>query len=1079
MPEPLLPELVNNPTGMPPTTQKGWNFVPIASLKGVGDNLAAPNDVPPSVLVDAIPAVWGKALVFAYALHEAEHPFHRAAVAAFRGLLAMLALRKRRGYKVEAIQVDLAQSTPAGHRFREAVGSVPPKEVMSDHLNWNKPHIFLFEGEVVGMTSPATLVCPREGGDMPRASARKLTDGYRYIDPIEHMTAEEAGLVARWIEDLRSGLPMGAAVHAWLNMVYQRLNEFEAALIAKAGGAGQGYELDGDALNLPAGGPYGRLRQSIKFAGVPPGAAYTLKLKADRPEARPHLVVYCEDAAEQLGMPEHAVMVTPSVSLSAVRGQNLGENRNMIGTVQLPPQTEWVRPEELLLRELVLVQAHDAFVDVLRIDGSSILETEKRASAILPLNPRLAHYFDPQTLRRNCSFSLRGTSIEFQLRLPVGDGTQKLTARRVYEEKDIVYVDPERLPLFEIWPRCRLNNWKAYFTYWDRFAVARGAIHMAAHPVVAPGLLAQEKRGSQLSLEVRRLEAPPEYIQVSELADGSDEVRRCLGLLIPRYDDAPAVVGSVADIGFDFGTTNTNIFMRVGGSEPAPLKLEIATVQVCKKGAAARDAWLYGYFLPAGGTETAPFLSLLRLRPGAMDGNEPVTDAHVYFYRYFESSTGRSFDEDNVRAHLKWEASARAQKDRSLFLNQLALVAAAEARRRGATTIKYRVSYPTAFSGTAKGQQEASWAVIKAKLDEITGAGTCAVEKAETESIAAAYYFMNLQKDKAQAGVGMVVADIGGGTSDVSIWQDQKLRVQSSLRLSGQEMLIEPIFSLRDRIGGALCGNLTAHRRAAFECVLSKETGLPNFRRQIDALLRDCGEVILQGLVNHIGSPDFERLRSEICVRMAGLFYHMGQMCRFAAWTRLEDGRLPDVFLGGNGSRVMDWLQPPHFEQGGELEKLLTICMAAGAGMNAGTARLQIRVSKEPKSEAAKGLLHLGQGGNLAAERGREAVVSGEAFVSGGDSRGSCQDLTPKQLALGVEVSQLNELRLFLEAYNQAVHSVDLFQRITNAPDVIEKGKDYVVNYCRQQAGKDEEAVELSPLFVMGLLGGLPVAKWS
>jgi cell division ATPase FtsA len=62
-----------------------------------------------------------------------------------------------------------------------------------------------------------------------------------------------------------------------------------------------------------------------------------------------------------------------------------------------------------------------------------------------------------------------------------------------------------------------------------------------------------------------------------------------------------------------------------------------------------------------------------------------------------------------------------------------------------------------------------------------------------TESLAAARYFLTLSDLAASDEKGFVCLDIGGGTTDISIWQKDNgsnHRLQTSLRFAGRDILI-------------------------------------------------------------------------------------------------------------------------------------------------------------------------------------------------------------------------------------------------------------------------------------------------
>jgi len=216
----------------------------------------------------------------------------------------------------------------------------------------------------------------------------------------------------------------------------------------------------------------------------------------------------------------------------------------------------------------------------------------------------------------------------------------------------------------------------------------------------------------------------------------------------------------------------------------------VSTVQLFRQDPAVRAGLLYRYFLPgciSSDPETAPFLSLLRLRPieNPSVPPAPISDAHVCFYR-FQIGSEQLSDRD-VRAHLKWEPDMNGE--RYSFLAQMTLHAMAEAFYGGATDVSLGASYPSAFSATMESQLRSTWENICALMPGLTGV-KCQLQPPETESVASAYHFMN--RLHGMPGVGMVVVDIGGGTTDISIWKEMKLLLQSSIRLSGRQTLLEP-----------------------------------------------------------------------------------------------------------------------------------------------------------------------------------------------------------------------------------------------------------------------------------------------
>jgi hypothetical protein len=1078
MPLLLLPAQKDPAAG----ADRGWNRRKFEALLETANNLAAPPDFPSSVTVDAVPDVWGKALVFAYALRENTHQFHRHARDAFRGFLAMLALRVRRGLPVDVRALSLAQAPSS--KFISAVRKLLPGagEGIGKDAGWDPVYLFLLDGEVVGIASPLTLVAPREGGDMPNAFRLGLTDAFRFTDPVEKLNGAEAALVARWVGDLRAALAnVTASQSTWRTDITTALDAFEKDLNAKV--TAEGLELpkkvDYHPKPLPAldGHPlYAGLAKAIakSAAGV---SMVQLALQRSSGEAKVLLVD--RGAGKRWGVPDSAVQIIDGVTLASLPPGHLGSNKQMLSTVTLPAGYTWKTPEEFLLPQLTVVKSADAFVSVSAVSGMHEIAAKHGLAPLLPLDEELMKYLTADYVARASHFREVRDGIEFVIELPVGDG-RTIPAARIYPFADMNRKDPALMPVMEVWPGWKAPEhgpqWTAYFTFWANAGIEPIYIKPSGS---GDQEVTVEQRGQ---VEVRAMAAPPESLSCFELSGrfGASE-RRKLGLLLPRYPVEEERQGLPYQVGFDFGTTNTEIYLRAGQDAPEPLKLDTGTLQICRTDEATRISLLYRYFIPScspgeeqtATAETAPFLSLLRRRTSAAPGQElrPIRESHVLFYRFSKSYD--QLEDEKVRAHIKWQQDNAGE--RTAFLEQLAIHAALEAVRRGASGIDFYYSYPTAFTETMQEVQDAAWTKIVPAVATLAGV-PCDLKPRQTESVASTYFFEQPEYG-ALSGMGTLVVDIGGGTSDISAWRQRALQIQSSIRLSGREILLEPLERMKTTVLPKLCSGLDS----TVLDPLRTQSG-ERFYRRADALLRTHGDAIVGNLHLWLQDPDYERLRSEVALRFGGLFYYMGLMLRSVGWTDSERPRLPDVYVGGNGCRILNWLAPPVYSITHPVHRLLTAALLAGAGLQPSSNEVKIIVSKQPKSEAACGLLFSISSKLKVADAARAKVIAGESFLAAAGDRPATAELTPDVFGgpAPVRVSDLAELRRYLELYDSlASQPGAILLPMENYRERLSRAADELNDWLITQQETKKEHIQLEPFFVRGVQSATVNARWG
>jgi hypothetical protein len=125
-----------------------------------------------------------------------------------------------------------------------------------------------------------------------------------------------------------------------------------------------------------------------------------------------------------------------------------------------------------------------------------------------------------------------------------------------------------------------------------------------------------------------------------------------------------------------------------------------------------------------------------------------------------------------------------------------------------------------------------------------------------------------------------------------------------------------------------------------------------NFDAYLDSYLRLKGSSVLERLRNASNTDSIQKFRGLLALSYAGLYYYIGLVLRYLN----QDGATP-VYLGGNGSRFINWIDPDgQYSESSEVNQLLAYILAKAGGFCTDDRRDTI-VSVNPKQEAAGGLI--------------------------------------------------------------------------------------------------------------------------
>jgi hypothetical protein len=1050
----MLPRLKSG-GALPALRVREWDYRDANALGELAESLDVTIGEQSQIQIDAIPDVWAKVLGFATVLRDRTHPLHSDAENAFRGFLAFLALTERKRLPVQIQPVSI-QPRPDLGRLLSVCERLRPSVAMTTPGEWDQIFVFQYADSLgrqnAGTTSPLTLVCPNEGMHLNLLAPVPWFQAGRFVNPRGFLNAAERQHIAAWVDHVHALLRtagIGGWQAPWNALMGALLMAFRADL---AGAAVLPAPVLSRRFTLS-----GKLYRVLEAVLAPADVPSDVMIRPLRGTAPGLTLLLCDrDLPRKWTRSREDIVFSGPHTYADVLAQEPGTDHTRLGTIQLPANAEWRKPEELFLPRLTkIVNEPNAFPGALAVPNQEQLDPG--ATPIPPVIPELLGYVRAGDLRNALRYEDTGQGVRVHLRLALSGGDVEI--HKDYTAGDIITTT--KLAAVEIWPAFRHVDWHVYYTFWSS---GQDRMAFRAEPYIPPGeqMVARTTEGNA---EITELGFAPDFLVLSR--DG-----RPIGVLPVAMEELSRATLQPVHAGVDFGTTNSHVGLRVEGVIE-PLALKNCTHRVTNYPAGDRQGLMWRLFLPPE-DETAPFLSFFRTRSGAPNvvPIPPVLNGHILFYNEQHSDLNAT----NIYPRLKWTAGRQVMVE--AYLKQLCLLAAAEAFRLGANSIVWNYSLPSAFPVNTRNQFQVLWGAILGWTQLKTGIPFSGPHWL-TESVAAARYF---SASGAHPVVGTAVADIGGGTSDVSIWQQTHLLWQSSILLSGNELFFAPLFYHRAALIPALLANLSNEELAKqWSAALTNARVFDQFVAQIDPLLRSRGEEII-GRVLSQGSR-LAPVTSVIALGLCGMFYYLGLMIRALReqgtyLDRIEGApATPDLHFGGNGSKLFHWVANGRWFPNSPVNRVFSDMLLSAAQLPERPASgIQIEINTQnPKCEAAYGLVTpIPFATNLfdnTDDRPFTSVIAGEPFSVNGTGSSASGNLTAENLTVGVRAEGIPALRDFVSRFQthvQGQHAV--IEPIPGLDgSLLDQVHLDVINWLGLQQGRNLADVQVEPLFVVGL----------
>lgn len=953
--------------------------------------------------VSSVPDAWARPLIFYSAIRpDSPHPLRSRMVQEWRGLMSLIALHEVQQYPLEFVPVPLVDGVFASALERL---SPPPVQLEPDQAYDFTDVMLLRYGETaIGALSPLTLVYT--AADYPDAlkdANLNLADEDGFLQPPRH--DEEKRYVAEWLLGLQKKL------NAQDSPILDRSDaNDDRAVVSTINGLIDTWitELRAD---LNARGDIDAPFVSVRETPVEPRTSWPaldryrvyeallhpLQREEDR-EGEHHSDLLLE-AKRQRSDVDSVVVITERLLRKdrrvwrAKRLSHLGGDANAaidtffreasgryIDQEDLGKfNARWIRPETYFLTDTLV---HTRSGDALLAEGERALNEGGRY--LLPFRKTILDFFGPNDIRATLKprFTPDDRGVKFSFHLPVGGETIKI--EKYYSRKDPGpdegRAKPVAVPALEIFPDYLDEYWRRYYV----FNGHRDSV--VVRPVVYGNVsvVPQEQTGdvgagaTRRRVEISEItgdRAFPDGLEIQSARDGGEY----WGLiLLGPPDQKPESLAHTWTVGIDFGTSNTNVYRQKEGEDKArPWTFDFSRHirPLTQAPAQEREFLLESFFLPDRPVQL-PIPTGLRVFEDGQK-NHPLLDYFIYFNSTYQPSS-------RVKTDIKWETD---EKDRQteFFLESLLILILIELVSRRAQELKLRCSYPKAFSDTLLKLFQGEWKRVisrvceddrrvletKQTADDIGKKIEIREVYYEKEGVASGEYFASPRTierldQQADTAIAAICLDVGGGTTDISIWSRNHIVYDASVMLAGKQIsdFLRKMPRLREM--------LFSPEAAVALDETKKEP--PHFAARLNLVLKHEEDRVREMLNRHGTRSDITLLRQMITLEFGAIAFYVAALLKAAHQTKEGRGVLDiiaqngiSMHWGGNAAKLITWVDFGTYDEQGIASFMLNVAFYQALQdleVDVNPDALYQRQSPGHKSEASGGLVVLRESGN-------------------------------------------------------------------------------------------------------------------
>ena len=545
----------------------------------------------------------------------------------------------------------------------------------------------------------------------------------------------------------------------------------------------------------------------------------------------------------------------------------------------------------------------------------------------------------------------------------------------------------ESLPTVRCWPAVRLarQQWKAYYvlaqrpgeldialpteTGWEQGV----ALHAADHPGAGHAAM---RHWQTAKTSLWPLYVALRYDHLSLGALPNDQPLKQLRRETP------------ARIAIDFGSNATTMMMR----QSEHIQPALPPADLLKTLLRTRDDMddaLPDEFLPAyccvDPKHPAMVVSVMDMFSDDINRwKTPLLDGHIYYAPDLETILNKN---PNVLYYdLKWGEEGHLRSCLRLFMKQAMLQATLAACMSGSPSVSWRISMPNVLPLAKKESFLNTVRGLTNELAEETGVpltqGEASVSCA-SENHADGLYF--LSQNEVNTVNGYLNMDIGGGTTDLSVWlnNSQTAALEASLLLGCRQILFDSLSTRhRDEFVQDFAQSEPKLRKLVQDLSESFANGAtdPHTRLKnlllLDSFFAEHSAGVTQMMARARSNGDISLLESLLLFNIGFLFRLCGELldqCYYAEESRSQLKEHMQICVAGNGGQFLNC-----FDETTQ-NKLYNLALS-GLNDQHPVRELFLVLSHQPKQEVATGLLYA-TAGLAASVQGLDAAPPAQSAV--------------------------------------------------------------------------------------------------
>ncbi|KKZ13114.1 MAG: hypothetical protein TE42_01720 [Candidatus Synechococcus spongiarum SP3] len=927
--------------------------------------------------INSLPTPWSRVVQIEQAITNTDYPTRGQLLDELFGCLAVVALSDLYNLDLKAEILHLEElrnhREPAVCRFAsslwankpEASQSVlgKPSGVMSD---WDRLMIFMIkdagthQSQPIGFASPSSVLCPTAQLRWPIAGVPWI-DKDRFSDPTPHLSLQQhkqplANWLKQLVEDIlsiesKANTPLADNLCTVLKEFIDRLVGVQAST-----GPDKGEPIPSANRSIMGG--------LLVYSAAPVKLDKNLcrVMLTDKREGNLKPVILVDPSMpRQLQKKESEIQLYGPDTLATISGdaERLRQRYKDITVVT---------PDDLFLDNLTLLPGGNALEHSWlpeKLTARLEMGNWEDTTPLLPFSAGVQKLFSSSELKERVSLavdhSLGCLVVELRLTLEGFDEDHlEYHLERSYPLKEAKLLGS--VPVIAIWPAIPAGRWHKY---WIFSQMVDGLSVDGTEAWEGPERV---ESGSD-SVHYFCSEHFPDLLKVS--------VDQRPGGLIPLESPEPTKdTADLWDVGLDFGTSFTNWAIYDHNHAPRRFPLQSALWPVTAANAEVQEELLNRYFLPQTmypEGDNPPTSTSLSVMGGGNKVNSDREKPPELFHeaRLHIPQPGEAF-KSHLRTGFKWEHPELQRP----FLKQLALMISADAVRRGAEEMTWRLSYPTAFSNNTRTLYRDFWQELTEELGNITGLKQRLNKRLNdgpllSEAVAFARCLAERQTITFQHTACM---DIGGRTTDISLWQRSSLVHQVSVPFAGQHICTKILNCRPEFAANLLNENLNSITEGS-----NSRTMELNRLNLIDNYIRFGSENLLGKLkmqrsrTQSSKDKTLEQFISLMALATGGLYHYLGFIVRcLYEKNTLNRRACVSVCVGGNGGKLLHWLAPTgKFAQDSKINTWLNRIQASAIDWkddesndnesNDDESAEGTRLSGEFKDEVAIGLVVVGE----------------------------------------------------------------------------------------------------------------------